>query len=263
MPYGQIKFPTGMSSESSPVLAEASWQTGNQIRWWYNTIQPLGGWLRLTSQPVMGTCRSLFGWTWTDGTAALAIGTNSHLQVYIEGSIYDITPVLNSDNFAPSMQTTLGSHSVLVSDATLPGDVTVGSLVQIVTGTALGGLSIYGFYLVQSMPGANEFVITAAGSVATSTAGPGGTVTTYTTVSSSRTVTATLNNHNFTTGDVYTIGVVTAVGGITLAKGNYTVTSTPTVNTFTFLVPVAAGTNSTSPENGGDMRVNYLLMPGA
>ena len=62
-------------------------------------------------------------------------------------------------------------------------------------------------------------------------------------------------------GDVFPVGVSTAVGGVTLS-GQYIVTSVPSVNTFVINATNSATSSTTGSENGGNLSLTYYVTRG-
>jgi hypothetical protein len=153
-------------------------------------------------------------------------------------------------NLTPTLTTTLNSSSVNIN---YPNHgLSVGDWINMVTYVSVGGLIIYGFYQVVSVPDVNDFTIN-AGANATSGV-TGGAVPSFTTTPNSPTVTVTLNNHGFVAGQTFVVQVSTAIGGITLF-GSYTIVTVPTANTFTFTASYAASTGATVSENSGQLQI--------
>lgn len=148
-------------------------------------------------------------------------------------------------NLSPQFSTTTSSPSITI---TYPANgLSVGNWVNVVIPVAVGGLIIYGFYLVASVLDSNNFTID-AGENATGTVVSGGIVPEFNTLSSSVVVTVTLSNHGYLSGQSFVIQVSTYVGGITLF-GSYTITSVIDANNFTINAASAATSMGAVSEN--------------
>lgn len=64
----------------------------NLMRWRDSRPEPIGGWVKYMNDQVQGVCRNLLPWYDLDSRLTIAFGTNSHLYVYLGGTLTDITP---------------------------------------------------------------------------------------------------------------------------------------------------------------------------
>lgn len=282
MPFKKLTLKPGVDLIQSPSLNEAQLSLSNLIRYYGGMVQKLGGWLQLTAQIFVGTCRGIHGWADIIGNAYLAIGTDQRLEVLIGGTLYDITPLAETTNPAVSFSTTVGSSTVQIND---PGySPNVDDWINLKTQVAVGGLILFGYYQVTSIIDASDYTVTAAGSGAavggygTGPYGMGlygtpnlgnasgnvtnsGSVAVYTTISGQAAVNVLLDNHGFVMGSIYDAAVSTGVGGLAIF-GNYSVTSVVDANNFVITASTPATANATVAQNGGNARIQYLLASG-
>ena len=193
MAFRSIQFQPGLNSQLTPTLNRTGWfgevpetygelPASNLIRWSAsNQGQPevIGGWgyfLQPATQ-LVGVCRGLHSWATVAGFPTLGAGTNSRLYVTQSGVAYDVTPIYATSNHASShptdncIATISGSPTVTITDANYTP--AAGDWVTISGATAVGGLTISGLYLIQTV-GSGTYTITAA-SNASGTATGGGT----------------------------------------------------------------------------------------
>lgn len=258
MPFGKIVPRPGIESRPSQLAAKGGWWACQLIRWLGGFVQKLGGWQRITSTALIGVCRALHVWSDLNGVPYLAAGTSQRLEVFIGGMLYDITPLRATDNVAVSFSTTSASPIVQITDATNNADV--GDWVNVVTAVSVGGLIIQGLYIVVAVIDGNNYTIRAA-SNATGTITNGGAVALFTTTMTSATVQVTLDNHGLSVGSLYTVHVPTTVATI-LISGNYNVVTFIDSNNFTITASTTASTSTSGSENGGDVRLQYLIPSG-
>jgi len=91
--YIPIKLPPGIYRNGTEYQAAGRWYDANLVRWYENTLRPIGGWRKRSSQQVTGLCRGLINWRDNNATRWTGIGTHSNLYAMSEsGSIKDITP---------------------------------------------------------------------------------------------------------------------------------------------------------------------------
>lgn len=102
-----LKLPPGIYRNGTRYQSQGRWFDASLVRFVEGTIRPWGGWQAVTEvtpgdlttdpdtvdsiQPS-GVARALLGWRDNTGVLTLAIGTNTHLYVFQEGHLYDITP---------------------------------------------------------------------------------------------------------------------------------------------------------------------------
>jgi hypothetical protein len=258
MPSTPLKMLPGIDVEKSELLNESGFSASQLIRFFQKKAQKLGGFARITSTMLIGTCRGLFAWADLTGVGYIAAGTEQRLEVWNAGIIYDITPVYATDNLSGPFSTYSGQATIIVHDATTTPNV--GDWINILTPTAIGGLILQGFYQVQTQIDSSHYTITAA-SAATSHAVASGTTALFHTYSGQTTVIVTLANHGLAMGGTYTVYVSTTVGGVVLF-GAYIVNTVLDVNNFTITGAPAASSTTTGSENGGNVRIQYLLQTG-
>lgn len=94
MPLVPLKIPPGMFRNGTAFQSYGRWYTGNLVRWFEGTMQPIGGWLKADITALAGKARGMFGWkdSSAQSNVFVAIGTNSNLYIESSGSAYDVTP---------------------------------------------------------------------------------------------------------------------------------------------------------------------------
>jgi hypothetical protein len=178
MPLQKLQFRPGLNREGTDYSNEGGWYDGDKIRFRSGFPEKIGGWTRLSNDTYLGICRSLWNWINLGGTNYLGVGTN--IKYYIEdGGIYnDITPfIAPSRNLTDPFTTVDGSATVTVRDTGY--SPSAGDYVVFSGGSAVGGLTITGEFLIETILSPQEYTIT-ANTTATSTVvrppGGGGTV---------------------------------------------------------------------------------------
>ena len=81
----------GISSDDTTFASEGRWADGNNMRPWRGSMQTIGGWA-FAVDDIDGVCRNVMPWNDLAGTTNVAFGTHSHLHVFVNGDLYDITP---------------------------------------------------------------------------------------------------------------------------------------------------------------------------
>jgi hypothetical protein len=157
MPLTKLQFRPGINREVTTYSNEGGWFDCDKIRFRYGFPEKIGGWLRLSSNTFLGTCRALHPWVALDRSRYLGVGT--HLKYYINegGGYFDITPIRNTTSagnvtFAAAANTLSGNITAiqttipLTSSAGFPpsGLIQIGSeqiRYATVTGTGLEGVT--------------------------------------------------------------------------------------------------------------------------
>ena len=123
MPLQKVLFKPGVNRENTRYTNEGGWYECDKIRFRQGNPEIIGGWTRLSTNPFLGVCRSLWNWITLKGPNLLGLGTN--LKFYIEkGAVYfDITPIRASSTINNNPFTGNGTTTVTVTD-TAHGGVT-------------------------------------------------------------------------------------------------------------------------------------------
>ena len=137
MPLTKVNFRPGVNRENTRYTTEGGWYECDKIRFRQGTPEKIGGWVRLSANTFLGTCRSLWNWITLGALNLMGVGTN--LKFYIEngGSYYDVTPLRLTASLTNPFTATNGSAVLTVahnSHGALTGDFVTFS------GASLAGL---------------------------------------------------------------------------------------------------------------------------
>jgi len=293
MPLQKLQFRPGLNREGTDYSNEGGWFDGDKVRFRSGFPEKIGGWQQLSPQQYKGVCRSI--WVWADGDAGvgttyIGLGTSAKYYIYSAGAYNDVTPIIQTDVLTNPFSTTNGLNIVTVTDATyLPN---VGDYVVFSGGSAVGGLTITGEYIVTNVTSATTYQITTT-NPATSTATGGGTVTVqyeypsgsnvfsvgtgwgagpwggplipvvvslgnnpFASTSSSGTVTVTQNAHGMSNGTYVAFSGATGFAGISASTLNSTfVISGVTTNTYNITLPSSSTATATTSGGGSSVVV--------
>jgi hypothetical protein len=272
MPHAAVELADGVNVNRTPALNQYGISVSQLIRYQFDNsgqpmVQKLGGWTKYLLNTTAAAVRALWGWEDTNAVTHLAYGTStyggrSQLAVATTGgALQDITPTGKIENIAVGFATTAGSPLVTITDATTQG-LTNFDTVNIQTHVSVGGLILFGSYPIQQVD-ATHYQITALDILgnphpAATTDSPG-VVASFTSQVNTSLITVTLPNHGYVAGATYPLLVPVAVGGITLAVGNYLIQSVLSANTFTLLAQSQATAAATVSINGGQVRFAYAF----
>jgi len=120
-----------MRNTGTVYQSKGRWYTGNFVRFFQDTIQPIGGWLArsLTGATIAGTPNAALAWTpdrvGTAQAPVMAIGTTTGLYVVSSANVvYDITPsdVVSAGNNANRIWSLDVFGAYLIATATTKGN---------------------------------------------------------------------------------------------------------------------------------------------
>lgn len=268
MPHASLKLIPGVDQNRTPALNEAAISVSNLIRFTADRQgvalpQKLGGWTRYFPQDTTAIARALWAWADTNSSQYLAVGCEDGIFTISSGNLVSRSPQVYSATIPMSFNTTINTNEVEIDDT--GSNITNYDSVFISTHVSIGGLIVFGFYSAEAAT-ANRYSIfetniIGAPILAASTVVAGGAVATFTTVSSTPSVTVTLNNHGLSIGDTFPVLVSTTVGGVTL-YGNFDVKSVTSANAFVITAPNSATSAATVSINGGLPRITYYIGQG-
>lgn len=171
-------IPPGVVKTDSKMAATGRWVDTEKVRFVRRKAEKLGGVSKFIETQFTGTARGARAWNAYSGTSLLSFGTACDLYLVSNGTLSNITPYrtdATSLSLTDPFDTTNMSATVTVNDAG-HGIEDTGITVTFSGASAVGGITIDGDYVVQSIPDGDSFTITHT-SAATSTASGGGSVT--------------------------------------------------------------------------------------
>jgi hypothetical protein len=93
MAYIPLQIPPGVYKNGTEYQSKGRWNGSNLVRWYENTIRPVGGWRKRSNTQMSGLARGLINWRDNSNNRRIAIGTHSNLYVMNEnGTVFDISP---------------------------------------------------------------------------------------------------------------------------------------------------------------------------
>jgi hypothetical protein len=255
MPLQKIALKPGVNRENTRYTNEGGYYESEMVRFRQGTPEKIGGWIRISANTFLGTCRSLWNWITLRGANLVGVGTDKKFYIEQTGLYYDITPIVSSHILSPSPVITIsGSNSVTIVDSTyapLTGDFVI-----------LSGLTT-----VNNVLANGEYSVTVLPTV-TTTASISGYTLTVTAFSGGNLAVGHVLSGSGVTGGTKIVAFVTGTGG----TGTYTVSATQTVASTTIIAnPVsssfqitAATTANAAGSGGGSVGyAAYLLHIGS
>lgn len=242
---------------------QGRWASGSNVEFVAGFPQKIAGWAQATSVPTTGTPRAICVWRDNSGNARTGIGTDTHLYSMLSGALTDITPLrtISSGTLTNAITTTANNPLVAIADSSQK--LQNGDWVFLSAASAVGGITLNGWYQVSSRTGTGyEIIVPVAPSGSAS--GGGGTLTyqyprvtltnPFSTVSGSETVTVAHASHGALAGNFVDYSGASSVGGLTL-NGEYQIASIVDSGHYTITAASAAG--STAGPGGGSVSVTY------
>ena len=177
MALQKLQFKPGIVRDTTDYTNEGGWRDGDKIRFRLGFPETIGGWSKLTSTTLLGSCRSLHVWASLTGTNYIAAGTNLKLYIVDGTDPIDVTPIRRITSAgAVTFAATNGSTIITVTDSangsyegdfvTFSGAVSLGG---VITATVLNKE-----YQIQTVTDANTYTITSAVAADASDTGDGG-----------------------------------------------------------------------------------------
>ena len=88
-----LKIPAGVYRNGTEYQSAGRWYDANLVRWYENTLRPIGGWRKKSATALTGLCRGILTWRTNSGARYIAAGTQSKLYAMDENNVIkEITP---------------------------------------------------------------------------------------------------------------------------------------------------------------------------
>lgn len=88
-----LNIQPGVYRNGTEYQSRGRWRDASLVRWYENTMRPVGGWRKRVSGQFTGKCRGLLAWRTNANARWIGIGTHTKLFAMSEsGTLTDITP---------------------------------------------------------------------------------------------------------------------------------------------------------------------------
>jgi hypothetical protein len=181
MPFQKLQFKPGVNRDQTNYSNEGGWNECDKIRFRSGFPEKIGGWLKATTEYMLGYCRQMFGWITSYQDNFLACGTNKKVYIEVGGYFYDITPLRAT---VPTLTTTVTDNCITTTNGSgtvtivaVGSDADVGNYIDIAGATSVGGITaatLNATHEVATVINVNAFTFV-VGTNATSGATGGGT----------------------------------------------------------------------------------------
>lgn len=258
MPLSKLIFKPGVNREGTNLSNEGGWYECDKVRFRSGYPEKIGGWVQLSANTFLGTCRALWNWVTLAGANFIGVGTN--LKYYVEqaGGYNDITPLRDftlTGTYSQVASTTI--TITIVNHLVQTGDTVY---LNFTTGDGVSD----GY--VATVTGANTFDVTAAVSATSSGNVSMNRTSTkltnpFATTSGLTTVVVTHASHGALNNDFVTFSNVgSSVGGVPASDFNKEFQIVYlTSNTYSITVATAASSTTTG---GGTLTAQYQINVG-
>jgi len=163
MPLAKFNFKAGINKEETDYSNEGGWVDGNLVRFRKSRVEKIGGWIKSTTNSILGRARALHQWISLAGTRYLGVGTTLKYYVEAGGEFNDVTPVRATTTNGITFAATNGSSTITATDSS--HGAVVGDFVTISGSASLGGLITATVldqeYQIATVPSTNTYTFTA------------------------------------------------------------------------------------------------------
>jgi hypothetical protein len=180
MPFQKLNFKPGINRDQTNYSNEGGWYECDKIRFRSGFPEKIGGWVKATSEYMLGFCRQMFGWITSYQDNFLACGTNEKVYIEAGGYFYDITPLRAT---TPTLTTpvtdnciTTTNGSGVVTIIAVGANAEVDNYIDIAGATAVGGIpaaTLNASHKVETVINANAFTFVVGTNATSSTTGGG------------------------------------------------------------------------------------------
>jgi hypothetical protein len=180
MTLQKLVFAPGVNRDSTNYTNTGGWYDINLVRFHHGFPETIGGWARMTTAAMLGSCRHLNAWAALDGT--LYVGAGTHLKQYIisGGTPFDVTPIRLTTAAGDATFAAVDGSTTLTVTEVSHGAV-AGAFVTFSGAVTLGGVITADVinieYQIVSVTDADTYTVTSAVAANASDTGNGGALT--------------------------------------------------------------------------------------
>ncbi len=178
MTFVTIPFLPQVVRDESALAAKPSYVDALNMRAVAGKMETKYGQELASSSALTGICRGAFAWGDLARNSWAAFGTHLRIQtIDQDGTLYDITPVIERGELASAFTTSSGSALITVTDDA--HGLAVDQKISFPGTSSAANVTISGVYTVSSVHSASSYSFTAASAANQSTAGVGPAVIDY------------------------------------------------------------------------------------
>ena len=113
----KVSLQPGINKEGTAYSAEGGWYDSDKVRFKKGRAEKIGGWVKLTTDTIIGFCRNLHNWTTLNRDNFMGLGTNVKAYLEFGEMYYDITPQVYKSTTYVRTNISTSSTTLNVNDA--------------------------------------------------------------------------------------------------------------------------------------------------
>ena len=181
MPLQPLEFQAGVSREGTSYSESGRWFVSNLVRFRFNYVEKIGGWIRHTTEAFLGKARHLRRFSVNSGETYTMLGTTTHLFLETGGTLDDVSPLRDTTSNINNVFTSTNLSSILTVTDTAHGAL-IGDIVYIQEAATFNGVdatAINTYHTILTVPTADTFTIDTGDPATGSGAGGGANTDIY------------------------------------------------------------------------------------
>lgn len=129
--FTKLVFRPGVSRDNTNYANAGGWYACDKVRFRSGFPEKIGGWIKYTTNPFIGICRSLINWNTNTGVNYLGIGTNAKYYIESSGILSDVTPIRDTATLTDPLATQFPSNTTTIIVTDLAHGAQTGDYVEI------------------------------------------------------------------------------------------------------------------------------------
>ena len=118
MPFISLKYRPGLVRDTTNYTNKGGFYECDKVRFRSGSAEKLGGWLKYTSETLIGICRQMFNYITSFSDNIMWLGTNKKVYAEVGGNLINQTPIRATFTTSATdncVDTTLGSTTVNIN----------------------------------------------------------------------------------------------------------------------------------------------------
>ena len=179
MPLTKLQYKPGINRDVTSYTNEGGWVDSDKVRFRMGFPEKIGGWVKYSTNPYLGSARSLFSWVALNGTKFLGMGTSIKYYIVDGTAFEDITPLRKTTTGSATFSVGDGFTVATVTDNT--HGATAGDFVTFSSVASLGGNVLAPIlnkeFEIKSITSSNAYTINISATGSSGDSGNGGAST--------------------------------------------------------------------------------------
>ena len=118
MPFISLKYRPGLVRDTTNYTNKGGFYECDKIRFRSGSAEKIGGWVKYTTEQLIGTCRQMFNYITSASDNIMWFGTNKKVYAEVGGNLIDLTPLratFTTPDTDDCVDTTSGSKVVNIN----------------------------------------------------------------------------------------------------------------------------------------------------